>query len=265
MNPDEALRSAESVSVSLDVVWHGSAGKFDGRMGEISMEGCFIGSLGQETLGEVIGFTVRLPSGIWVALCGQVTYVEPPIGFEVKFKNLSEENERLLMDVVAANGGLHAQQSIREETIRGAEVRAAVSPRILIADDDPVTIEMLKAAIQVQGYETVCVKDGREAYNLLRTDADFTAIILDMNMPHFSGLSLVQYVKSDERLRGIPIGMVTAEEDPKVWNDSAAAGVNMFLPKPFTPPQIHMMLRMLDKDGVALSLQNAKMEAAVTI
>jgi len=39
--------------------------------------------------------------------------------------------------------------------------------------------------------------------------------------------------------------MITAERDPKVWDDSVAAGVCVFLPKPFTPPQVQMMLHML--------------------
>ncbi|MEP6902741.1 MAG: response regulator, partial [Actinomycetota bacterium] len=66
-------------------------------------------------------------------------------------------------------------------------------------------------------------------------------------MPHFDGLDLIRYTKMDDRLRHIPIGMITAEQDPKIWDDSIAAGVNVFLPKPFTPPQIQMMLRLLVK------------------
>jgi hypothetical protein len=38
----------EQVSLSLDVVWQGSAGKYDARMGEINLDGCFIDSMGQE-------------------------------------------------------------------------------------------------------------------------------------------------------------------------------------------------------------------------
>jgi hypothetical protein len=39
--------------------------------------------------------------------------------------------------------------------------------------------------------------------------------------------------------------MMTAEQDPKIWDDSVAAGACVFLPKPFMPPQMQMMLRML--------------------
>jgi CheY-like chemotaxis protein len=66
-----------------------------------------------------------------------------------------------------------------------------------------------------------------------------------MMMPHLQGLDLILYMKADERLRRIPVGMITAERNPKVWDDSIAAGACVFLPKPFTPPQVEMMLRML--------------------
>jgi CheY-like chemotaxis protein len=61
----------------------------------------------------------------------------------------------------------------------------------------------------------------------------------------YQGLDLILYMKANERLRSIPVGMMTAEQDPKVWDDTVAAGARVFLPKPFTPPQVQMMLRML--------------------
>src|SRR4028119_393191 len=105
----------EQVNVSLDVVWQGAVGKYDARMGEISLDGCFIDSKGQEIIGETINFKVRLPSGIWVTLDGVVTAQEYPIGFEVRFTNLTEENRKLILEVVAAHGGKQAQQILREE------------------------------------------------------------------------------------------------------------------------------------------------------
>jgi len=116
-----------------------------------------------------------------------------------------------------------------------------------VADDDPMTLEIVKAVIENQGYDVVCASDGREAFKILQQDANFSAAILDMMMPHLDGLGLIRFMKMDERLRHIPIGMITAEQDPKIWDDSVAAGASVFLPKPFTPPQIKMMLHMLVK------------------
>jgi CheY-like chemotaxis protein len=243
----DSLKPSEQVYVSLEVVWQGTAGKYDARMSQISMESCFIDSMGQEILGESINFRVHLPSGPWVTLQGRVVYQEYPIGFEVRFTDLTDENRRLLTQVVAAHGGKQAQQILKEEEKQNAvpEISKAASPRVLVAEDELMTLEMVRVIVESQGYEVVTASDGREAFKILKQDADFSAAIFDMMMPHLDGLDLIHFMKTDARLGQIPIGMITAEQDPKIWDDSLAAGTKVFLPKPFTPPQIQMMLQML--------------------
>jgi hypothetical protein len=74
---DDVPKQIEQVAVSLDVVWHGTSGKYDARMSEISLEGCFIDSMGQEDCGrERSDFKVHLPAGPWVTLRGIVTNQE---------------------------------------------------------------------------------------------------------------------------------------------------------------------------------------------
>ncbi len=79
----------------------------------------------------------------------------------------------------------------------------------------------------------------------MQADANFTAAILDVVMPHISGPELVRYMKTEERLKNIPVMMMTAEQDPKLSPDSFAAGAVVFLPKPFTTAQLQIMLQML--------------------
>jgi len=240
------LKQNEQVYVSLDIVWHGTAGKFDARMSELSMDGCFIDSMGQEILGETVNFKVHLPEGHWISLQGEVIYQEYPVGFEVRFTNLPEENRRLLTQVIAAHGGKQAQQVLKEEyEAKQAAQVSQKSNRVLIAEDDVMTLRMLTVIIESQDYTVVSAQDGREAFRILQQDANFDAAIFDMMMPHLHGMDLIHYMKTDERLSHIPIGMITAEQDPKIWDESISAGASVFLPKPFTPPQVQMMLRML--------------------
>ena len=79
----------------------------------------------------------------------------------------------------------------------------------------------------------------------MQSDSEFTAAILDVVMPHISGPELVRFMKSEERLKRIPVMMMTAEQDPKLSSDSFAAGAIVFLPKPFTTAQLQIMLQML--------------------
>jgi CheY-like chemotaxis protein len=119
------------------------------------------------------------------------------------------------------------------------------SRRILVADDDPAILRLVTAIVEKEGFEVVAARDGREAYKILQTEADFVAGIFDVVMPHIQGPELVRYMKTEKRLMRIPVMMMTAEQNPKLSSDSFAAGAVVFLPKPFTTAQLQIMLRML--------------------
>lgn len=236
------------VTVSFDVVWQGSSAKHDARMSEISMEGCYIDSKTQgRRLGEIVDFKVHLPTGPWVSLQGELIEDDYPIGFGLRFTNLMGEERRLLAQVVAVHSGKPVPPEIsnQEKEVRPAETPHQERSRVLLAEDDAVTLRMLKAIVEQEGYQVVAAHDGREALEILESDTQFNAAIFDMMMPHLQGLDLVHMMKADERMQRIPVGMITAEQDPKLWDNSLAAGASVFLPKPFTPPQVRMMLRIL--------------------
>ncbi len=130
------------------------------------------------------------------------------------------------------------------ETFR-TKLKQITPRRVLIADDDPVMRHLITTIIKQQEYEPVVANDGREAYRILQSDSQFKAAILDMTMPFLEGLDLVRYMRSENRLRRIPIMMITAEQDIKLMGSSFAAGATAFLPKPFTPDQLQSAIRML--------------------
>src|SRR5213078_1464378 len=99
--------------------------------------------------------------------------------------------------------------------------------------------------LEKEGFSVVGARDGKEAYKALQNDANFTAAVFDVVMPHISGPELVRHMKSEKRLMKIPVMMMTSEQDPKLSSDSFAAGAVVFLPKPFTTIQLQTMLRML--------------------
>ena len=117
--------------------------------------------------------------------------------------------------------------------------------RMLVADDDPAILRLIATILEKENFNVVTARDGREAYKILQADPNFTAAILDVVMPHISGPELVRYMKSEDRLKRIPVMMMTAEQDPKLSSDSFAAGAIVFLPKPFTTAQLQIMLQML--------------------
>jgi CheY-like chemotaxis protein len=125
--------------------------------------------------------------------------------------------------------------------------------QILVADDDPAILRLIKAIIEKEGYMVVSARDGREAYKLLQSGEKFIAAIFDVVMPYIQGTELTRYMQSEKRLMKIPVMMMTAEQNPKLSSDSFAAGAVVFLPKPFTTNQLQVMLRMLIAKSRALN------------
>lgn len=117
--------------------------------------------------------------------------------------------------------------------------------RVIVADDDPAILRLVKAILEKENYTVVTARDGREAYKILQNDQNFVAAVFDVVMPHISGPELVRFMKTEKRLLKIPVMMMTAEQDPKLSSESFAAGAVVFLPKPFTTSQLQIMLQML--------------------
>lgn len=121
--------------------------------------------------------------------------------------------------------------------------------RILVADDDPAILRLVKAIVEKEGFTVVTARDGKEAYKLLQSGDAFTAAIFDVVMPYIQGTELVRYMQSEKRLMRIPVIMMTAEQNSRLSSDSFAAGAVAFLPKPFTNAQLQTMLRMFVRRG----------------
>lgn len=116
--------------------------------------------------------------------------------------------------------------------------------QILVADDDPAILRLVKAIVEKEGFAVVTARDGKEAYKFLQTEDKFSAVIFDVVMPYIQGTELVRYMKSEKRLMHIPVIMMTAEQNPRLSSESYAAGAVAFLPKPFTASQLKMMLEV---------------------
>ena len=117
--------------------------------------------------------------------------------------------------------------------------------RVIVADDDPAILRLVKTILEKENYTVVTARDGREAYKILQNDQNFMAGVFDVVMPHISGPELVRFMKTEEKLKRIPVMMMTAEQDPKLSSESFSAGAVVFLPKPFTTSQLQIMLQML--------------------
>jgi CheY-like chemotaxis protein len=132
----------------------------------------------------------------------------------------------------------------RVDFFKMSEVLENGQAKVLVADDDPAILRLVKAIVEKEGYEVITARDGKEAYKVLQTGEPFVAAIFDVVMPYIQGTELVRYMQSEKRLMKIPVIMMTAEQNSRLSSDSFAAGAVAFLPKPFTNAQLKTMLRM---------------------
>ena len=123
------------------------------------------------------------------------------------------------------------------------EEQSGEQARVLVADDDPAILRLIKTIVEKEGYTVVQARDGKEAYKLLQSGEQFAAAIFDVVMPYIQGTELVRYMHSEKKLMKIPVLMMTAEQNPRLSGESFSAGAVAFLPKPFTTSQLQMMLR----------------------
>lgn len=117
--------------------------------------------------------------------------------------------------------------------------------QILVADDDPAILRLVKAIAEKEGFNVVLARDGREAYKLLQSGEKFDVAVFDVVMPYIQGTELARFMQSEKKLKDIPVIMMTAEQNPRLSSESFSAGAVVFLPKPFTTSQLQVMIRML--------------------
>ncbi|HEY6121580.1 MAG TPA: PilZ domain-containing protein [Pyrinomonadaceae bacterium] len=95
-------RRNKRVPILVEIVWEGTAGRYQARTTDLSERGCFVDSVGHALHGEHVKFKLKLPSGEWLELEGDVTFTDPRIGFGVEFGAMSDEDRKKLQWFVKA-------------------------------------------------------------------------------------------------------------------------------------------------------------------
>lgn len=104
---------------------------------------------------------------------------------------------------------------------------------VLIVDDYKTMLRIIRNLLRQIGFNNVDeASDGASALQKLRRD-NFGLVISDWNMEPMTGLQLLKEVRADEKLRGLPFIMVTAESKTENVIAAKKAGVNNYIVKPF--------------------------------
>ncbi|MEP9400165.1 response regulator [Mesorhizobium sp. KR2-14] len=110
--------------------------------------------------------------------------------------------------------------------------------KVLVADDTTTSRMLITDALQDMGIRQIALaKDGEEALRMMM-DKPCHLILSDFNMPKLDGLGLLKAIRSYGPLRNTPFIILTGKSDRALVERAAALGVNNYLTKPFTTPQL---------------------------
>lgn len=120
-----------------------------------------------------------------------------------------------------------------ETQIHTPETNSKAQRRILLVEDDRVSMEILATMLLKAGYQVVQAENGQKAWTLLNKSRDFHLVVTDRIMPEMDGMALFAKIKKDAGLSHIPVIMQTGATEPNEVADGILAGMFYYLTKPY--------------------------------
>lgn len=109
--------------------------------------------------------------------------------------------------------------------------------RLLLIDDDPNLILLVKDYLEFRGYEVITAENGREALEVLEQEIP-DMIICDVMMPEMDGYAFVNQVRQEERTSWIPILFLSAKGQSQDKIKGLNIGADVYMVKPFEPEEL---------------------------
>lgn len=113
---------------------------------------------------------------------------------------------------------------------------------VLVVDDDPGVRQVV--SVSLDQYEVVLAADGAEALDKLGL-LDVDAVVLDVMMPRLDGIETLRRIRSDARLRDLPVVMLTAKVGEDDHLRGFQAGADAYVTKPFEPDDLQATVDMV--------------------
>ncbi|WP_380873788.1 response regulator [Sphingomonas sp. DBB INV C78] len=108
-----------------------------------------------------------------------------------------------------------------------------MSKKVLVVEDNELNLKLFCDLLRAHDFEAEAVRDGRDAVDAARAFMP-DLIIMDIQLPHVSGIDLIEQLKVDETLRAIPIMAVTAYTGKGDEERIRAAGAEAYVSKPIS-------------------------------
>ncbi len=126
----------------------------------------------------------------------------------------------------------------------GAETRTLIqTAKVMIVDDEPVNVKVVQKYLKLAGYQHfVTSTDPRPVVEMVAKEMP-DVILLDVMMPHVSGLQILEKLRDDERLTHIPAIVLTASDSEQIKMEALELGAADFLSKPVNSAELIVRVR----------------------
>jgi DNA-binding response OmpR family regulator len=118
--------------------------------------------------------------------------------------------------------------------------------KVLVVDDDPVILELLRLNFEMEGFEVVSACDGRAGFDRAVTEAP-DLVISDIMMPNVDGLEMLQQLRADPGTAELPVVLLSAKAQHNEVQRGLDLGADDYVTKPFDP------LELLDRVNALLA------------
>lgn len=104
---------------------------------------------------------------------------------------------------------------------------------ILIAEDNPTNMKLLRDILGFQGYEIIETYDGKSAVELIKQNKDkIDLILMDLQLPEMDGIEVIKLIKSDDTTKHLPVFVISAHAMESDMIKAMKAGCNNYITKP---------------------------------
>lgn len=123
-----------------------------------------------------------------------------------------------------------------------------MKPIVLVADDDPSILEILKLGFRTKGYEVITASDGKSAIQAIEQNRP-DLLVLDIEMPHLTGIEVLRHLRKDWPT--LPVVIMTAHGTISLAVEAMKEGATEFITKPFEMEQLLLVIqKALEREGL---------------
>jgi chemosensory pili system protein ChpA (sensor histidine kinase/response regulator) len=190
----------------------------------------------------------RLPglAGMTVLASGAVILIYNPVALATVYGEQARQFSAAKDEAEA----LEVQTRPHGALARSAGGAASQVPLILVVDDSITVRRVTQRLLQREGYRVALAADGLQALERLQEEQP-VVVLSDIEMPRMDGFDLARNIRGDERLKQLPIIMITSRIAEKHREHAQALGVNHYLGKPYSEEELLSLVRRYIKAPVS--------------